>query len=99
MSFSGGMSGGGRRRFAASTMNPDQPSVPRETRTRTAGKIVRFFVPYKAEVLVVLFAILVTSSLGVINPILLNLLIDVAIGHLDLGLLYLFVALMITIPI
>jgi len=99
MSLSGGMSGGGRRRFAASTMTQDQPPIPRERRRRTAGKIVRFFVPYKAEVLVVLVAIVLTSFLGVINPILLKLLIDVAIGHSDLGLLYLFVILMITIPI
>ncbi|HEY5487708.1 MAG TPA: ABC transporter ATP-binding protein [Candidatus Limnocylindrales bacterium] len=92
------MSGGGRRRYAASTMKQDQPEIPREPRTRTAAKIVRFFVPYKAEVLVVLFAIVLTSFLGVINPILLKLLIDVAIGQSKLGLLYLFVALMITIP-
>ena len=99
MSMSGGMSGGGRRRYAASTMKQDLPEIPREPRTRTAAKIVRFFVPYKAEVLVVLFAIVLTSFLGVINPILLKLLIDVAIGQSKLGLLYLFVALMITIPI
>jgi ATP-binding cassette subfamily B protein len=95
MSFSGG----GRHRFAASTQRPDAPPVPRERRTRTATKIVRFFVPYRLEVMVVLGAILITSFLGVINPILLKLLIDVAIGHLDWGLLNLFVFLMILIPI
>ena len=95
MSFSGG----GRHRFAASTQRPDAPPVPRERRTRTATKIVRFFVPYRREVMVVLGAILITSFLGVINPILLKLLIDVAIGHLDWGLLNLFVFLMILIPI
>ena len=99
MSFSGGSSGGGRRRFAASSMKQDQPSVPRERRIRTASKIVRFFVPYKAEVVIVLVAILLTSFLGVVNPILLKLLIDVAIGQQKLGLLYLFVSLMIAIPI
>ena len=91
--------GGGRRRFAASTMQQDQSPVPGRRRTRTASKILVFFVPYRRQVAVVLFAILVTSTLGVINPILLKLLIDVAIGHLDWGLLNLFVVLMILIPI
>jgi ATP-binding cassette subfamily B protein len=91
--------GGGRGRFAASTSRQEQPPVPRERRYLTARKIVVFFVPYRFEVLVVLGAILLTSGLGVINPILLKLLIDVAIGHLDWGLLNLFVALMILIPI
>ncbi len=92
-------SGGGRRRFAASTMQQDQPPVPGRRRARTASKILVFFVPYRRQVAVVLFAILLTSTLGVINPILLKLLIDVAIGHLDWGLLNLFVVLMILIPI
>jgi ATP-binding cassette subfamily B protein len=91
--------GGGRRRFAASTINQEQPPVPRERRWTTARKILVFFVPYRLPVLVVLGAILLTSTLGVINPILLKLLIDVAIGHRDWGLLNLFVALMILIPI
>src|ERR1035437_3249253 len=95
MSFSGG----GRHRFAGSTLREDPPSVPRERRAQTARKIVAFFVPYRTEVLVVLGAILLTSCLGVINPILLKLLIDIAIGHLDFELLNLFVILMITIPI
>jgi ATP-binding cassette subfamily B protein len=93
------ISGGGRRRFAASTMRDDRPPVPRERRWSTARKVVDFFVPYKAQILVVLGAILVTSFLGVINPILLKLLIDVAIKKLDFGLLNLFVVLMIVIPI
>ena len=80
-------------------MKQDQPSVPRERRIRTASKIVRFFVPYKAPVLVVFFSILLTSGLGVINPYLLKLLIDVAIGQRNFQLLNLFVALMILVPI
>ena len=95
MSFTGG----GRHRFADSSMRDGHTPVPRERRYRTARKIVVFFVPYQAEVVVVLGAILITSCLGVINPILLKLLIDVAIGQRKEGLLYLFVALMITIPI
>jgi ATP-binding cassette subfamily B protein len=95
MSFSGG----GRHRYAASTARDATASPPHEPRIRTARKIIPFFAPYRTEVLVVLGAILLTSFLGVINPILLKLLIDVAIGHLDFGLLNLFVGLMIVIPI
>ncbi len=95
MSFSGG----GRHRYASSTLREKQPPVPRERRTRTARKIMVFFVPYKVEVTVVLGAILLTSFLGVINPILLKLLIDIAIPRRDFGLLNLYVGLMIAIPI
>ncbi len=89
----------GRGGFARSTMLPDQPSLTPKKRRSTGRKIARFFSPYRGQVLVVLGAILLTSTLGVINPILLKLLIDDAIGKLDFGLLNLFVALMILIPI
>ncbi len=95
----GGGQGMGRGGFARSTMLPDEPALPPRRRLGTARKIVGFFRPYKIKVLVVLGAILLTSILGVINPILLKLLIDDAIGRLDFGLLNLFVALMIVIPI
>ena len=86
----GGPFGGGSRDF--------EP-VPRERRGRTIGRIVRFFRPYRAQVGIVLVAILATSFIGLINPILLKLLIDVAIPKLDFGLLNLFVGLMIALPI
>jgi ATP-binding cassette subfamily B protein len=95
MSFSGG----GRHRLANSTMRDGHGPVPKERRYLTARKIVVFFVPYRTEVGIVFGAILLTSCLGVINPILLKLLIDIAIPHRDFGLLNLFVILMITIPI
>jgi ATP-binding cassette, subfamily B, bacterial len=90
---------GGGNRGAGSSRRADQPPVPRVRRVATARKIVAFFRPYRTQVLVVFAAILVTSFLGVINPILLKLLIDVAIKKLDFGLLNLFVILMIVIPI
>jgi ATP-binding cassette subfamily B protein len=95
MSFSGG----GRYRYAASTARDNPARRPHEPRTRTARKIVRFFAPYRTEVTVVLVAILITSGLGVINPILLKLLLDVAIPHRDFALLNLFVGLMIVVPV
>jgi ATP-binding cassette, subfamily B, bacterial len=95
MSFSGG----GAHRLANSRMSEGRTPVPHERGVRTARKVLAFFVPYRGRVLVVLGAILATSTLGVINPILLKLLIDVAIGHRDFALLNLFVILMIAIPI
>jgi ATP-binding cassette subfamily B protein len=77
----------------------DFTPVPRERRGRTVGRIVAFFRPYRAQVIVVLVAILATSFIGLINPILLKLLIDDAIPKLDFGLLNLYVGLMIALPI
>ncbi len=77
----------------------DFEPVPRERRGRTVGRIVAFFRPYRFQVIVVLVAILATSLIGLINPILLKLLIDDAIPRLDFGLLNLYVGLMIVLPI
>jgi ATP-binding cassette subfamily B protein len=80
---------------------PPAPSapVPPERRGRTIRRIAAFFRPYRGQVAVVTAAILLTSLLGLINPILLKLLIDDAIPHLDWGRLNLYVGLMILVPI
>ena len=91
---------GGARRFAYGAFNESEaPRVPPERRGRTVRRIVAFFRPYRLQVAVVLVAIAITSFLGLINPLLLKLLIDVAIPRLDFGLLNLFVGLMIVVPI
>ena len=77
----------------------DAAPVPRERRGKTIRRIVAFFRPYKGQVAIVLVAILFTSLIGLINPILLKLLIDIAIPQRDFGLLNLFVGLMIVLPI
>jgi ATP-binding cassette subfamily B protein len=91
--FGGGRGGGG---FGGSL---DGTPVPKERRGRTIRRIVAFFRPYRGQVTVVLVAILATSFIGLINPILLKLLIDDAIPRLDFGLLNLYVGLMIVLPI
>jgi ATP-binding cassette subfamily B protein len=73
--------------------------VPRERRGHTIRRIVAFFRPYRPQVAVVLVAILLTSIIGLANPYLLKLLIDVAIPQQDFFLLNLFVGLMIILPI
>ena len=79
----------------------DEPAarVPRERRGATLRRIAAFFSPYRWQVLVVLGAIILTSLLGLINPILLKLLIDTAIPSGSWQLLNLFVALMVIVPI
>jgi ATP-binding cassette, subfamily B, bacterial len=93
----GGGRGGGARSFGFDGGPVEQ--VPKERRGRTIRGIVAFFTPYKGQVAIVLVAILATSLIGLVNPILLKLLIDEAIPKLDWGLLNLFVGLMIVLPI
>jgi ATP-binding cassette, subfamily B, bacterial len=92
----GGSRGGGGRLSGSSG---DFERVPPERRGRTLRRIVAFFRPYRRQVAIVLGAILLTSFVGLINPILLKLLIDIAIPQRDWGLLNLFVGLMIVLPI
>jgi len=58
-----------------------------------------FFRPYRGRVAVVLATIVITSVLGLVNPLLLKLLLDVAIPQQDLALLNLYVGLMIVVPV
>ena len=92
----GGGTGAG---FGRAIRMEHQRSLPPEVRRRTARRIVAFFRPYRAQVVVVLVAILATSFLGLINPILLKLLIDEVITGRNFDRLNLYVGLMIVIPI
>ena len=73
--------------------------LPPERRNRTVRRIAVFFAPYKAQVAIVTGAILLTSLLGIVNPLLLERLIDDAIPNRDFFKLNLYVGLMIVIPI
>jgi ATP-binding cassette subfamily B protein len=74
-------------------------TVPPERRARTVRRVVGFFRPYRLSVAIVVVTIVATSLLGLINPYLLKLLIDVAIPQQDFGLLTFYVALMVVVPI
>lgn len=95
------MGGGARvsRRFGVAPDATRPPPIPPERRGRTIRRITAFFRPYRLQVVVVMAAILLTSVLGLINPILLKLLIDDAIPNLDFSRLNLYVGLMIGVPI
>jgi ATP-binding cassette subfamily B protein len=94
-----GSGGGGRGGIFGHGPIDDFDPVPKERRGQTLRRILRFFRPYRPQIAVVLFAILLTSFIGLINPYLLKLLIDEAIPRRDFGLLNLFVGLMIALPI
>ncbi|TMB84504.1 MAG: ABC transporter ATP-binding protein [Chloroflexi bacterium] len=66
---------------------------------RTLRRIAGFFRPYRGRLAVIAVAILVTATIGVVNPILIKLVIDNLTGPRDLGLLYLQSGLMIVLPI
>jgi ATP-binding cassette subfamily B protein len=65
----------------------------------TFRRIVGFFRPYRRRLGLIAGLIVLTVSVGVINPILLKLIIDNLTGPRDLGLLYLQCGLMIGLPI
>ena len=94
-----GRGGGGGRGFGAGIPGAQVTPIPKERRNRTIRQILRFFEPYWLQVLIVLAAILSTSLIGLINPLLLGLLIDQVIvgGHYQN--LNLYVGLMIVLPI
>ncbi len=88
--------GGGRWSGGAGV---DFTPVPPERRARTLRRIAGFFGPYKLQVGIVLVAIIATSLLGLVNPFLLERLIDEVIVGQDYSKLNLYVGLMILIPI
>jgi ATP-binding cassette subfamily B protein len=66
---------------------------------RTFRRIVGFFRPYRGRLGLIAGLIVLTVSIGVVNPILLKLVIDNLLGPKDLALLYLQCGLMIVLPI
>src|SRR5918999_6397981 len=91
------MRGGGRGGHWGGS-EPDLTARP-GSGPRTFRQIVGFFQPYRGRLAVISVLILVTVSIGVVNPILLKLIIDNLLGPQDLGLLYLQAGLMIVLPI
>jgi ATP-binding cassette, subfamily B, bacterial len=96
-----GGGGGGRGGWGAfGGPEPDLTRRPGSER-RTLRQIVGFFRPYRARLAVIAVLILITVSIGVVNPILLKLIIDNLLpgGDQDLGLLWFQAGLMIVLPI
>jgi ATP-binding cassette, subfamily B, bacterial len=96
--FGGSRGGRGGGRWSGGA-GVDFTPVPPERRARTLRRIAAFFGPYKLQVGIVLVAIIATSLLGLVNPFLLERLIDEVIVGQDYSKLNLYVGLMILIPI
>src|SRR6187401_2031103 len=95
----GRFGGGGRGGAMFGGGGSDYEPIPKERRARTLRRIAAFFTPYKLQVAVVLIAILTTSLIGLVNPLLLGLLLDQVIIGQDYSKLNLYVGLMIALPI
>ena len=95
-----GGGGGGRGGWGGGFGGTD-PDLTRRpgTARKTVRLIAGFFSPYRARLGLIAVLILISVSVGVVNPILLKLIIDNLIGPQDLGLLYLQTGLMIVLPI
>jgi ATP-binding cassette subfamily B protein len=90
--------GGGRANRFFPTTDIDPKTLQRPD-SETVRRVARFFTPYKSRVAISIVAILITAAIGLVNPILLKLIIDDAIANDDLQKLYLYVSLMIILPI
>ena len=88
--------GRGGHMFGGDAVGPTKPAGAALPLLRRAA---RFFGPYRGRLAVIGAAILGSSVLGLANPYLLKLLIDDAIPQRDLGLLALYAALMVVVPI
>ncbi len=94
------MHGGGAGRMNARlSRSLDDDLLKRKTDRRTLRRVAQAFRPYKWQVAAVLCAILITGTLGLVNPYLLKLIIDDAFAHRDFGRLTFYVLLMIATPV
>ena len=79
-------------------MSPEHPAE----RRRLVRRIVSLFSPYRGRTALILVSIVVTSALGIVNPLLIQVVFDDALfveGGPKLGLLYALVAVMVAIPL
>src|SRR5439155_760898 len=78
--------GGGMAAYAE-----EQKKRGRKTDTRTLRRVAQAFSPYKFQVVLVLVAIILTTVLGLVNPLLIRYVFDDAIGKGNLKLLIILV--------
>src|SRR5215471_10417812 len=86
-------------RFGAVSGNP---AVPAHVNRNTARRVVPLFRPYRAQVAAVVGLIVVTSTIGIVNPLLIQAVFNKALfvpGGPDLQLLVILVAIMAVVPV
>ena len=89
----------GMSRSGLSAYVEDQKKRGRKTDAQTVRRVIQSFKPYKLQVVFVLLAILLTTGLGLVNPLMIALIFDDAIGKRDLQKLVLYVVIMLVTPI
>ena len=89
-----GMGGGNMAAYVE-----EQNKRGRKTDARTVRRVVEAFKPYKAQVVLVLIAILLTTLLGLVNPLLIQRVFDDAIDKHNTNLLVIYVVIMFITPI
>ncbi len=89
----------GMRGDSLRTYLEEQKRRGRKTDTRTLRRIAEAFAPYKFQVFLVLLAIILTTGLGLVNPLLIAVVFDDAIGKHNLNLLIIVVSIMFVMPI
>jgi ATP-binding cassette subfamily B protein len=77
----------------------EQKKRGRKTDARTVKRVVEAFSPYKFQVILVLIAIILTTILGLVNPLLIARIFDDAIGRGNSNLLIIYVIIMFVTPI
>jgi ATP-binding cassette, subfamily B, bacterial len=78
------------------------PAEPAHRNRDTARRVVPLFRPYRAQVAAVVGLIVVTSTIGIINPLLIQVVFNKALfvpGGPNLRLLYVLVAIMAAVPV
>jgi ATP-binding cassette, subfamily B, bacterial len=89
----------GMRGNGMSSYVEDQKKRGRKTDAQTVRRVVQSFSPYKLQVVFVLIAILITTVLGLVNPLLIARIFDDAIDKRDLQKLVFYVSIMVITPI
>src|SRR5947209_2742746 len=77
----------------------EQKKRGRKTDARTVQRVAQAFTPYKFQVVLVLIAIILTTVLGLVNPLLIRYIFDDAIGKGNINLLIILVVIMIVTPV
>jgi ATP-binding cassette subfamily B protein len=77
----------------------EQQKRGRKTDSRTLRRVLLAFRPYLFQIILVLLAILVTTLLGLVNPLVIRLIFDVVFEKRDTALLFVCVGVLILTPV
>jgi ATP-binding cassette, subfamily B, bacterial len=80
----------------------ENPAAPTRANRASARRVLPLFRPYRAQVAAVIALIVVTSTIGIINPLLIQVVFNDALfvhGGPNLKLLVILVAIMAAVPI